>query len=76
MFSQELSVREVRGRYPAAQSVLRSCFIIPSVNGGEAGNVQTIRLDDSANPEMWLEIDVVIKPQEGPCAQKSAAGST
>lgn len=61
MGSQDLNVRNVRGRY--GRGVLRSRNILATVQ--EVARVYRIRLDDAANPDAWLEITLEVDTPHG-----------
>ena len=57
MQSQELHVRQVVGRY--GRGPLRSGNIVATVT--EIARVYRVRIDDSANPDAWLELTIEVE---------------
>ena len=57
---EPLDVEQVSGRYPRYPGPLRSENIQATVTERAEGRFQ-IRLDDEANPEMWIEITVHVR---------------
>ncbi len=57
MQSQELHVRQVAGRY--GRGPLRSGNIVATVT--EVARVYRVRIDDSANPDAWMELTIEVE---------------
>jgi hypothetical protein len=70
MQSQELHVRQVAGRY--GRGPLRSGNIVTTVT--EIARVYSVRIDDSANPDAWLELTIEVETPDGVPRRVQQAG--